>query len=133
MNHVLTALPAGGSFAPCRHGRARQAQHREVGAVVDRTQFGTAGDSRFQVLSEDGARLLSTCVDNGERILYICVDTCRHADPADGARGYVTHPDQEPTDRLSVAEEATMIDLAAYVLEPLHQDGACLLSRGQLR
>src|SRR5262245_3321737 len=26
-----------------------------------------------------------------------------------------------------------MIDLAAYVLEPLHQDGVCLLSRGQLR
>ena len=26
-----------------------------------------------------------------------------------------------------------MIDLAAYVLEPLYQDGACLLSRGQLR
>src|SRR5262245_22233283 len=26
-----------------------------------------------------------------------------------------------------------MIDLAAYVLEPLHQEGACLLSRGQLR
>jgi serine/threonine protein kinase len=26
-----------------------------------------------------------------------------------------------------------MIDLAAYVLEPLHQDGACLLYRGQLR
>ena len=26
-----------------------------------------------------------------------------------------------------------MIDLAAYRLEPLHQEGACLLSRGQLR
>src|SRR5262245_53566519 len=26
-----------------------------------------------------------------------------------------------------------MIDLAAYVLEPLHHEGACLLSRGQLR
>ena len=26
-----------------------------------------------------------------------------------------------------------MIDLAAYVLEPLHQEGACVLSRGQLR
>ena len=26
-----------------------------------------------------------------------------------------------------------MIDLAAYGLEPLHQEGACLLSRGQLR
>ena len=26
-----------------------------------------------------------------------------------------------------------MIDLAAYVLEPLWQEGACLLSRGQLR
>src|SRR4029077_1828987 len=62
-----------------------------------------------------------------------CVDTCRHADPADGARGHVTHPDHDPPDRLSAAEEAAMIDLAAYVLEPLHQDGACLLSRGQLR
>src|SRR6266702_7525748 len=75
----------------------------------------------------------STCVDNGARILYICVDTCRHADTADRARGHVTHPDHDPPDRLSVAEEAAMIDLAAYVLEPLHQEGACLLSRGQLR
>src|SRR6266581_136953 len=49
------------------------------------------------------------------------------------ARGHVTHPDHDPTDRLSVAEEAAMINLAAYVLEPLHQEGACLLSRGQLR
>jgi len=32
-----------------------------------------------------------------------------------------------------VAEEAAMIDLAAYVLEPLHQEGACILYRGQLR
>src|SRR5437867_8722688 len=79
------------------------------------------------------ATRLSTCVDNGERILYICVDTCRHANTADGARGHVTHPDQDLTNRLSVAEEATMIDLAAYVLEPLHQDGACILYRGQLR
>ena len=54
---------------------------------MDRTQFGTDGDSRFQVLSEDGARLLYTCVDNGARILYICIDTCRHADTADRARG----------------------------------------------
>ena len=60
-------------------------------------------------------------------------DTDRHADTADGARGHVTHPDQDPTDRLSGAEEAAMIDLAAYMLEPLHQDGACLLYRGQLR
>src|SRR5438128_10451922 len=89
------------------------------------------GDSHFQVWSEDGARLLSTCVDNDERILYICVDTCRHADPADGARGHVTHPDHDPPDRLSGAEEAAMIDLAAYVLEPLHQEGACILYRGQ--
>src|SRR6266436_8496346 len=79
------------------------------------------------------ATCLSTCVDNGERILYICVDTCRHADPADGARGHVTPPDLDPPDRLAVAEEAAMIDLAAYVLEPLHQEGACILSRGQLR
>src|SRR5262245_11727596 len=50
-----------------------------------------------------------------------------------GARGHVTHPDHDPPGRLSVAEEAAMIDLAAYVLEPLHQEGACLLSRGQLR
>src|SRR5215831_3987823 len=64
--------------------------------------------------------------------LYICVDTCRHADPAESARGHVTHPDHDPPDRLSVAEEAAMIDLAAYVLEPLYQEGACLLSRGQL-
>src|SRR5215510_1139223 len=64
---------------------------------------------------------------------YICVDTCRHADPAEGARGHVTHPDPDPPDHLSGAEEAAMIDLAAYGLEPLHQEGACLLSRGQLR
>src|SRR5215467_7350981 len=64
---------------------------------------------------------------------YICVDPCRHAAPAEGARGHVTPPDHDPPDRLSVAEEAAMIDLAAYVLEPLHQEGACLLSRGQLR
>src|SRR5262245_23902642 len=50
-----------------------------------------------------------------------------------GARGHVTHPDPDPPDRLSAAEEAAMIDLAAYVLEPLHQDGVCVLSRGQLR
>jgi len=30
-----------------------------------------------------------------------------------------------------VTEEAAMIDLAAYVLEPLHHDGACVLYRGQ--
>src|SRR5215468_4332200 len=96
---------------------------------------GTVAEHRLAVrrLAEDGARLLSTCVDNGERLLYICGDTCRHADPADGVRGHVTPPDHDPPDRLSVAEEATMIDLAAYGLEPLHQDGACLLSRGQLR
>ena len=50
----LTALPTGGSFAPCRHGRSRNAQHRDGGAVVDRTQCGTDGDSRFQELSENG-------------------------------------------------------------------------------
>ena len=33
--------------------------------------------------------------------------------------------------RPRVAEEAAVIDLADYVLEPLHQDGACLLYRGQ--
>src|SRR6266566_2628570 len=75
----------------------------------------------------------STCVDNGARLLYIYVDTCQHADPADSARGHVTHHDHDPPDRLSVAEEAAMIDLATYVLEPLHQEGAYLLSRGQLR
>src|SRR5262244_4647303 len=64
---------------------------------------------------------------------YICVDPCRHADPAEGARGHVTPPDYDPPDHLSGAEEAAMIDLAAYGLEPLHQEGACLLSRGQLR
>src|SRR5215510_10070108 len=58
------------------------------------------------------------------------VPACR---TAAGARGHVTHPDHDPPDRLSVAEEAAMIDLATYVLEPLHQEGACLLSRGQLR
>src|SRR5262249_44985807 len=56
-----------------------------------------------------------------------------HADPAAGVRGHVTHPDHDPPDRLSVAEEAAMIALAAYGPEPLHQDGACLLSRGQLQ
>jgi len=55
-------------------------KRREKGVFTD-------GDHRFQVLSEDGARLLSTCVDNGARILYICGDTCRHADPAESARG----------------------------------------------
>ena len=55
----------------------------------------------------------------------------RHADPAEGVRGHVTPPDHERTDRLSVAEEATMIDLAAYVLEPLWQDSAYRQSRGQ--
>src|SRR5215467_5780811 len=64
---------------------------------------------------------------------YICVDPCRHAAPAEGARGHVTPPDHDPPNRLSVAEEAIMIDLAAYGLELLHQEGACLLSRGQLR
>src|SRR5262245_398092 len=50
-----------------------------------------------------------------------------------GARGHVTHPDPDPPDRLSAAEEAAMIDLAAYELEPLPHEGACRLSRGQLR
>src|SRR5499427_6464864 len=76
---------------------------------------------------------VSPCVDNGARLLYICVDTCRHADPAESARGHVPPPDQDFPDRRSVAEETAMIDLAAYGLEPLHQEGACLLSRGQLR
>src|SRR5215831_19738796 len=94
---------------------------------------GTVAEHRLAVrrLAEGGARLLSTCVDNGARILYICVDTCRHADTAEGARGHVTHPDHDLTDRLCVAEEATMIDLATYGLEPLHHEGACLLARGQ--
>ena len=98
---------------------------------MNRTQCGTDGDSRFQGLSEEGERLLYTGVDNGDPLLYICGDTCRHADTADGVRGHVTHPDHDRTDRLSVAEEAAMIDLAAYVLEPLWQEGAYLLSRGQ--
>src|SRR5215471_4284546 len=111
---------------PGRHGGQAQ-----PGRAVDRTQCGTEGESRFQGLSEDGERLLSTGVDNGEHLLYICGDTCRHADTAAGARGHVTRPDYGLIDRLCVAEEATMIDLAAYVLEPLWQEGACLLSRGQ--
>src|SRR5262249_25082448 len=52
---------------------------------------------------------------------------------AEGARDHGIHPAPEITDRLSVVEEAAMIDLATYVLEPLHQEGACLLSRGQLQ
>src|SRR5438105_10959925 len=122
MYHSLTARPAGGACAPCRHGRARQAPHRAGGAAVDRAHGGTDGDRRFQVWSEDGtrllstcvdnsARLLSTCVDNSARLLYIYVDTCRHADPAEGARGHVTHPDHDPPARLAGAEEAAMIDL----------------------
>src|SRR5215831_6858551 len=62
--------------------------------------------------------------------MYGHVPACRHSGSC--AR-HVTHPDHDPTNRLSVAEEATMIDLAIYGLEPLHQEGACLLSRGQLR
>ena len=112
--------------APGRHGAQAQ-----PGGAVDGTPCGTEGERRFQGWSEDGARLLYTGVDNGARLLYICGDTCRHADTAAGVRGHVTHPDHDRTDCLSVAEEATMIDLAAYVLEPLWQDGACLLSRGQ--
>src|SRR5215510_11397014 len=60
--------------------------------------------------------------------MYGHVPACRHSGSC--AR-HVTHPDHDPPGRLSVAEEAAMIDLAAYVLEPLHQEGACLLARGQ--
>src|SRR5215468_1036766 len=56
------------------------------------------------------------------------VPACRHSGSC--AR-HVTHPDHDPPGRLSVAEEAAMIDLATYVLEPLHQEGACALYRGQ--
>src|SRR4030095_7280401 len=104
-------------YPPGRHGGQAQ-----PGGAVDRTPCGTEGESRFQGWSEDGTRLLSTGVDNGARLLYICGDTCRHADTVAGARGYVTPPDHARTDRLSVVEEATMIDLAAYVLEPLWQE-----------
>src|SRR4030095_9230223 len=133
MYHGLAARPTGGACAPCRYGRARQAPHRAGGAAVDRTHCGTDGDRCFQGWSEDGARLLSPGVDNSARLLYICVDPCRHAATAEGTRGHGIHPDPEITDRLSVAEEAAMIDLGTYVLDPLHQEGACLLSRGQLR
>jgi hypothetical protein len=34
-------------------------------------------------LSEDGERLLYTGVDNGDPLLYIYGDTCRHADTSD--------------------------------------------------
>src|SRR5215470_17662331 len=131
MHHGLTARPAGGACAPCRHGRARQAPHRAGGAAVDKARCGTDGDRRFQGWSEDGARLLSPGVDNSARLLYIYVDPGRHAATAEGARGHGRHPDPEITDRLFVAEEAAMIDLATYVLEPLHQEGAYLLARGQ--
>src|SRR5262245_23967022 len=60
--------------------------------------------------------------------MYGHVPACR---PSGEYARHVTHPDPEITDRLSVAEEAAMIDLGTYVLEPLHQEGACLLSRGQ--
>src|SRR5215467_9321059 len=116
-----------GGPAPCERGRADRLSD------VSRLARAAAPHSAYRYAALGRQRLLSTCIDNGARILYICVDTCRHADPADGARGHVTHPDHDPPDRLSGAEEAAMIDLAAYVLEPLHQDGACLLSRGQLR
>ena len=43
---------------------AEGGKRREKGVFTD-------GDRCFQGWSEDGARLLSTCVDNGERILYI--------------------------------------------------------------
>jgi len=114
---------------PGRHGGRAQLGGAAVRRLVQgskRREKGvfTDGASRFQVWSEDGARLLSTCVDNGARLLYICVDTCRQAATAEGARGHVTPPAQAPSARLSVAEEAAMIDFAAYVLEPLHQDGA---------
>src|ERR1043166_4719065 len=56
------------------------------------------------------------------------VPACR---PSGECARHVAHPDPDPPGRLSVAEEAAMIDLAPYVLEPLHQEGACLLARGQ--
>src|SRR5262249_36064581 len=60
--------------------------------------------------------------------MYGHVPACR---PSGECARHVTHPDPDPPGRLSVAEEAAMIDLATYVLEPLHQEGACLLARGQ--
>ena len=54
---------------------------------MDRAHCGTDGDRRFQGWAEDGARLLSPGVDNSARLLYICMDTCLHADPAESARG----------------------------------------------
>src|SRR5262249_4363180 len=56
------------------------------------------------------------------------VPACR---PSGECARHVTHPDPDPPGRLSVAEEAAMIDLATYVLEPLHQEGGCLLARCQ--
>src|SRR5215475_9493598 len=111
-----------GGPAPCERGRADRLSD------VSRLARAAAPHSAYRYAAPGRHRLLSTCIDNGARILYICVDTCRHADPAESARGHVTHLDPDPPDRLSVAEEAAMIDLAAYVLEPLHQEGACLLT-----
>src|SRR5262247_2398773 len=60
--------------------------------------------------------------------MYGHVPACR---PSGECARHVTHPDPAPPGRLSVAEEAAMIDLAAYGFEPLHQEGAYLLARGQ--
>src|SRR5262245_20040503 len=98
--------------------------------VMDRAHCGTDGDRRVQGWSEEGARLFSPGIDNSARLLYICVDPCRHAATAEGARGHGIHPDPEITGRLSVAEEAAMIDLAAYARAPLYQEAAAVLDPG---
>src|SRR5262245_9003730 len=121
-----------GHAAVWRAGSVAQGRADRLSGV-SRLARAAAPHSAYRYAAPGRQRLLSTCVDNGARLLYICMDTCRHADTADGTRGHVTHPDYDPTDRLSVAEEAAMIDLATYGLEPLHHEGACLLYRGQPR
>jgi len=77
-----------GGPAPCAHGRAdrlsdgsrlaraaapHSAYRHDVqgGRHSDQAQVGSAEGGGRQEKGEDGARLLSTCVDNGARILYI--------------------------------------------------------------
>src|SRR5262249_17908195 len=96
----LAATRQCGGLAPCQQGRA------ERRSGVSRLARAAAPHSASRYAAPRRHLLLATCVDNGARILYICVDTCRHADPADGARGHVTPPDHAPPDHLSAAEEA---------------------------
>ena len=61
---------------PGRHGGRAPRGGAAVWRLVEgstRREKGvfTDGASRFQVLAEDGARLLSTCVDNGACLLYM--------------------------------------------------------------